>query len=854
MASTTTNKKQIVDFLWEWAESNGEWSKLLIDKIVSTESNLLPADRNQVFNYFLQSINLHTGLPALTTTKPNYVPTDKVIELETLSDITGVNKLAKNQTLKFSKNITVIYGENGTGKTGYGRILKSLGFSYDPNNTVHPNIYGAVEGKSAVINFKSNGTSQTFNWTGANKDAELQNISVFNNSCVQISLSDRQLIVSPIGFHLFNIVSSELNELTQLLNAKIESHPTTISWADSLHLGTPQQIYISGLSATSTEQKLTELSSITPAQEQELIDKQTELSQLNKTLLQTEIQNLNSSLTELGTIISKIQIAQTNFTSANWQKLIDLNKDIAILESKTRTGIKEIAENNGIEFYETPQFQSFIKAAEDYIKVIDKSDYPNSKDTCIYCLQPLEDEAKLLLASYRTLLNDKIQENLLALKQQKTNLINQVLKIETNLFFHQPTFGIDENQKTIQPAEIIEFNTTLEVLKTTFTTDRIIDGSAFSFDYAKYIKFFTDKKTAIGIVLTQKSDLLTNLSIKETELKNKISELIDRKLLSTKVLDVKTSIANRKIVSTLQTKSSSFSTNSISRKTSDAREQLVEKNFNDLFQAELKLFKKSDLKIELNFGTDKGKSKIWHRLNSSYTLADILSEGEQKAISLAEFLTELQLDNVKAPVIFDDPVNSLDHRIIDEVGKRFIELSKQRQVIIFTHSILLLHSLIQQSELDTNKQANVDFEFHKVKNNFGITGILDEVEEINSFSYYTKKLQAVIDTKPSPDLDEAKLAAEGYGHLRSAIEIAVEDDLFKRTVKRYKKGVAFPSLLRIEGSKIDTNKGKVNDIYEKCCVSIDGHSSPEEIHATPTIAELKLDYEEFKKVRRIFTS
>lgn len=113
MASTTKNKKEIVDFLWEWAESNGEWSKLLIDKIVSTESNLIPADRNKVFNYFLQSINLHTGLPALTTTKPKYVPTDKIIELESLSNITGVNKLAKNQTLKFSKNITVIYGENG---------------------------------------------------------------------------------------------------------------------------------------------------------------------------------------------------------------------------------------------------------------------------------------------------------------------------------------------------------------------------------------------------------------------------------------------------------------------------------------------------------------------------------------------------------------------------------------------------------------------------------------------------------------------------------------------------------------------------------------------------------------------
>jgi ABC-type multidrug transport system ATPase subunit len=854
MASTTTNKKEIVDFLWEWAESNGEWSKLLIEKIVSTESNLLPADRNHVFNYFLQSINLHSRLPTLTTTKPNYVPTDKIIELETLSDITGVNKLAKNQTLKFSKNITVIYGENGTGKTGYGRILKSLGFSYDPNNMVHPNIYGAVEAKAAIINFKSNGMTQTFNWTGVNKNSELQNISVFNNNCVQISLSDRQLIVSPIGFHLFNIVSSELNELTQLLNAKIALHPTSITWEDTLNLGTPQQIFVSSLSATTTEQKLLELSSITPTQEQELIDKQTELSQLNKALLETEIQNLNSSYTELGSIITKIQTSQTNFTSLDWQKLIDLNKSITTLESQTKTGIKEIAESNGIVFYETPQFQSFIKAAEDYIKVINKPEYPNEEESCIYCLQPLENEAKNLLLSYRTLLNDKTQENLSALKQQKTNLINQVLKIETNLLFHQSTYGIDENQKAIQPSEILEYNTTLEALKSTFITDKVVDGSLFSFDYVKYTKFLTDKKTAINTVLEQKKLLLSNLATKETELKNKINELKDRKFLSTKVIEIKGIISNLKIVKALQSKSNSFSTNAISRKTTDAREQLVEQNFNTLFQAELKLFKKSDLKIELNFGTDKGKSKIWHRLNSNYTLADILSEGEQKAISLAEFLTELQLDNIKAPVIFDDPVNSLDHRIIDEVGKRFIELSKQRQVIIFTHSILLLHSLIQQSELDTNKQANVDFEFHKVKNNFGITGILDEVEEINSFSYYTKKLQAVIDIKPSPDQDEAKLAAEGYGHLRSAIEISVEDDLLKKTVKRYKKGVAFPSLLRIEGSKIDTNKGKVNDIYEKCCVSIDGHSSPEEIHTTPTITELKVDYEEFKKVRKIFTS
>jgi hypothetical protein len=30
MASTTTAKKEIVDFLWDWAETQGDWGKLLI--------------------------------------------------------------------------------------------------------------------------------------------------------------------------------------------------------------------------------------------------------------------------------------------------------------------------------------------------------------------------------------------------------------------------------------------------------------------------------------------------------------------------------------------------------------------------------------------------------------------------------------------------------------------------------------------------------------------------------------------------------------------------------------------------------------------------------------------------------
>lgn len=37
----------------------------------------------------------------------------------------GVNALAESQTLRFGPNLTVVYGDNAAGKTGYIRILKS---------------------------------------------------------------------------------------------------------------------------------------------------------------------------------------------------------------------------------------------------------------------------------------------------------------------------------------------------------------------------------------------------------------------------------------------------------------------------------------------------------------------------------------------------------------------------------------------------------------------------------------------------------------------------------------------------------------------------------------------------------
>jgi len=181
MPSATASKKEIIDFLWEWANSHGDWGKLLVDAIVRTETRLDQTERQAIFEHFLDSLRQTKKLPPVAVSKPVYHPTAKVVELECLRDITGVNRLAKNQELRFSKNITVVYGENGTGKTGYGRILKTFGISYDNRNTIHPNIYGTLEPRTAVIEFSVDGVAEVFDWDGRNTHADLSSISAFEN-------------------------------------------------------------------------------------------------------------------------------------------------------------------------------------------------------------------------------------------------------------------------------------------------------------------------------------------------------------------------------------------------------------------------------------------------------------------------------------------------------------------------------------------------------------------------------------------------------------------------------------------------------------------------------------------------
>ena len=127
-----------------------------------------------------------------------------------------------------------------------------------------------------------------------------------------------------------------------------------------------------------------------------------------------------------------------------------------------------------------------------------------------------------------------------------------------------------------------------------------------------------------------------------------------------------------------------------------ASEQLLNKDFERHFNDECKLLRAPA--VTLQFPGRQGQvTRKKAVAGGEHRPSDVLSEGEQKVIALADFLAEASL-KPPAPVIFDDPINSLDYIRIREVVNRIVALCQSRQVIVFTHNIWFTTELLARFE------------------------------------------------------------------------------------------------------------------------------------------------------------
>lgn len=252
-------------------------------------------------------------------------------------------------------------------------------------------------------------------------------------------------------------------------------------------------------------------------------------------------------------------------------------------------------------------------------------------------------------------------------------------------------------------------------------------------------------------------------------------------------------------------------------------------------------------KVGLAFPGRRGEPARRKTVSAKHKPSTVLSEGEQKVIALADFLAEVSLRRSPAPVILDDPVNSLDYRRIAEVSGRIAALAAERQVIVFTHNIWLAVELL--ATFETKKDQCTYF---RVTDEGGKGHIVEGSHPRWDTVKGTKgKINAALqDAKASQGETREAFIERAYSLIRTWCEVVVEEELFGGVLGRFAPNVAMGRLDKVRPDRMQAAIDTINPIFEKACRLMEGHSQPlESLGHSPSLEEAEEDWNRLREAR-----
>ena len=192
----------------------------------------------------------------------------------------------------------------------------------------------------------------------------------------------------------------------------------------------------------------------------------------------------------------------------------------------------------------------------------------------------------------------------------------------------------------------------------------------------------------------------------------------------------------------------------------------------------------------------KGKTVRSLYMKGGHSPELILSEGEQRAVALADFLTEVALNPANAGIILDDPVNSQDHQRKELIAKRLIKEARSRQVIVFTHDLVFLNNLVHFAEED-----EVQYQAHWVDRDAdgkpGCVALNDAPATSKAYDTTQRAKEHLAQAKTLSGKSRHVAICNGMAALRRTIEETVAKRLFKDVVGRWSDRVMVTKVTKI---------------------------------------------------------
>ena len=827
-----------------WANDQDGWTRSIAIDVLKSRLQASDVDVDRYLKLLLAEKKLSDepfeGVAKIEEKQLDGSPLEAV-QVTSLKIGEGVNALKAGSQIDFAAGVTVVFGENGSGKSGFVRVLKRAAGVRTAEDILH-NVRGdkkptPTAGFTVTVGTKN----QTIDWKNEFGVAPLNRVSIFDARGARLHVEDDLTYVyTPGELTLFPVVQNGVervrNALESAITVRTPGSNTIIGLFDRACSIYP---IIETLGAATDIEEIRRFA-VLPENVNEAIDTlRIEVDALRSTNIQNEMKRARD----------RLAIVRGLRTALERAGAFDLNAYASQLEDRKRASRRREEAGNkafdgsGIPGVLSQEWQSFIEAGESYLKANVAGTYPQTEDACAYCQQPLAAKAVELIKKYRDFSNNEIKLALETAEQGLQRLGSPILDLRVETLLQQLKAETNGGPDVLNPViAVVEQLTKLsQAIADRAVTDWPEKDSALVLAESTV----TNEERRLSEVI---SGLQASVDERQAALKAKQSELteIQGKRTASNVLpQIEKRVADAKWAAraTIVKNNVTQVLRSLTEAAKEASEELLNKDFARRFEEECKALRAPT--VTLNFPGRQGQVTR-RKLVASYKPTDVLSEGEQKALALADFFAEATSVPASSPVVFDDPITSMDHRRIHEVCDRIVALAEGHQIIVFTHNIWFAAELLAKADKKTWKYYDIRWES-------GAAGLVSQASHprVDTLAQVSARVKARIDAAEKQTGEvKAALVEKGYEELRGLCEIVVEHELLKGVVQRYTPNVMMTKLDKINVEKLGESVAAIIPLFEKSCRYIASHSQPPETQGVrPTLDELKTDYEIVLKAR-----
>jgi DNA repair exonuclease SbcCD ATPase subunit len=736
----------------------------------------------------------------------------QTVKMLALHDLVAVGSVEAGQRIDFIPDgLTAVYGETGSGKSSYARVLRKACRSSAKPIEILPNVLatgpgaGSLRAGTAQIDVSADGTMSVITRdVNAAPEASLAEVSVFDSDCADVYADEEsEITYTPSALRLLERLVALQAQIRKRIEEKIDELGAVAVPMDGFDPATKAGALVAALNENVNPATVAQLAQVDAADLVKLDDLRTKIAggkASDPLRTATQLERRAQAIDDLATTL---EARAGTIDDRQLATLIRLNDEIVRLVGAADDLAQTISQTSTLPIAGAA-WQAMWTAAHAYVRSLgDRARAFPPGDTvehapCPLCQEPLPTAARDRLGRFEQFARGEVQKALDAARKKHKEMIASIEAVAT-ASVTKTEIGV------LLDDGILEASMDRFIEATAARATAIVkNGEALRIEAPRLVESPNERLRDLARTLRARSAEQKALAMPEALAKatREVAEIENRQLLNKLQGLVLARIDALKRAAKLRQAFSTLATTGLSRRISEFTESAVTDQLRARLAIELRALGGAHIPVKIGARGAKGRTKVSLELDGARAadVGDVLSEGERRAVALAFFLAEVAVAEHGGGVVLDDPVSSLDHHRRSYVARRLVEEAAKRQVIVFTHDVVFLLELQHQAEVATRA-----CEVRVVRRVGAASGIAAKelpwvAQNMKArIGYLKNEQQRLTALERKGDLEAYRRDAKVWFELlREAWERAVEEKLFRGVVGRFQPGIETLRLKNVE--------------------------------------------------------